>query len=91
MEGRYSRYILRSAACACGLYLGTGQHVQADEYQIAVRKAAHAYYKYSDLDDYFRELERRHVPREVKKYGGTIAAVTTLVIEKRITMKWTFK
>lgn len=64
---------------------------QADEYEAAVKAAAKAYYKYSDLDERAKELERIYVPKELKKYSGAAAAIAGLYIDQRIVFKWSIK
>lgn len=63
----------------------------SDEYQTALRKASLAYYKYSDLDQYVQYAEQRYTPQWVREYGGVLAAVATVTLEKRITLKWSFE
>lgn len=61
------------------------------EYNPALKKLAQAYYKYSDLDDFTKALEKKYVPKEIKKYGATLGVINALLIEKRIQLKWSFK
>lgn len=59
-------------------------------YMTATRKLAHAYYKYSDLDDQVKQLERRHVPKRVREQAVVIGCLVSLVLERKASFRWEF-
>ncbi len=73
------------------LMLGFSPYCYSDEYNPALRKLALAYYKYSDLDDFTKVLEKKYISKEVKKYGAALGILNAIFIDKRIQLKWSFK
>ena len=78
------------ASCIVGLCTQSPQ-VVADEYQTAIKKLGSAYYKYSDLDDRMKEIERQYLPSDLKKHAGTILFIVKLTTERQVTFKWSFE
>jgi hypothetical protein len=85
--------VVRRTAGSVGLCLlfifSSGQAV-ADPYDDAVKQAARAYYKHTDLDDRIKDLEHRYTSPAVRKSGGIIVFIAKLVIDKRIDFKVKF-
>lgn len=84
-----ARHLIRITCCLGGLYLIPREAV-ASSYDEATRKLLLATYKYSDLDDYAKRLEREYIPESVRKHGGFIAAGAVACIDKRFVYRWSF-
>jgi hypothetical protein len=62
----------------------------ADDYREAFKQAGKALYKHSGIDERMYELERRYVPEYVRKNGGPLVAIADVLLNKRVSFKWTF-
>lgn len=58
--------------------------------QDAPRYIAKAVYKQYSLDKVVNRIEKRYLPKPVKKYGGYIGIGIRLATEKRFTYTWKF-
>jgi len=56
----------------------------------AIEKLAHAYYRYSDLDDRVNELNKQYVPKSIRE-AARVGAVIGIIVEKKLSWKWSFK
>lgn len=56
----------------------------------AIRKAAEAAVKHFKLDKVAKKLEKRYINDDVREYGGYAWIVADVIIQQRITYKWTF-
>lgn len=56
----------------------------------AARKLALAAYKYNDLDDRMKELEKRYVPKYVKEKAAVLGIIVKVVTEQQISYRWEF-
>lgn len=59
-------------------------------YMNATKKLAIATYKYNDLDDRAKEIERRHVPKKVREQAAVLGALVKLVTDKQLSFRWEF-
>lgn len=74
-----------SAALTFGQPVG---HIYPD--QDAPRYIGKALYKEMELDKVVKRLEKRHLPKWAKEYGGYIGLGVRIATEKRITYTWKF-
>ena len=56
----------------------------------AAKKLALATYKYNDLDQGVKELERRYIPDELRKRAVFIGIWIDFVLDKRLSYRWEF-
>jgi hypothetical protein len=56
----------------------------------AAKKLAKATYRYNDLDDRAKELERRYVPKAVKKHAAVLGVIVNLCFDQKLSFKWEF-
>lgn len=61
-----------------------------EQYQDALKKAANAYYHYSDLDDMTKRLEKRYISPELKKDTAPLIFLIKLVVDKQLTVRYTW-
>ena len=66
----------------------------ADKSSDAIAKAADAAYVQTgvkaNVDQLANHLEKQYVPKELEKYGGTLAAILKSIMDRALTLKWTF-
>jgi hypothetical protein len=63
---------------------------KADNYDEARKKASEALYKQSGMDKIVKELEKKYVPKSVKKYGGWLLAIQDSIVNEQIRYSWTY-
>ena len=67
---------------------------QADQYQNAFKSSSRAFYITSgtkaEVDNTFRVVEERYIPQVVKKYGPVTGYLGQIMIDKRISIKFSF-
>ncbi len=56
----------------------------------AAKKLALATYRYNDLDDGVKRIEKRYMPKKYRDQAATIGALVKLVTEKQISFRWEF-
>jgi hypothetical protein len=56
----------------------------------AAKKLALATYRYNDLDDGVKQLERRYVPKDVRDKAAALGIILKAVTEKQISYQWSF-
>lgn len=64
--------------------------VPAGQAEDAYRALAKAIYVQTETDKVVKDLEKRYTPKIVKEYGGWIAGITKVMVEKQISLEWTF-
>lgn len=82
---------------ALGLYIGAVDQKNPtvhDHYIDASRTAWDAGYEQSGLkkmvDKRMQDLEKKYVPKEVEKYGSATAIVIKVIVQKQLTLTWSF-
>lgn len=58
--------------------------------QDAYKAIAKAYYKQVNLDEKMKELEKKILSEELRKYGSWATTAIKIRLEQRITYEWTF-
>jgi len=56
----------------------------------ALKALAKATYVHSGLNKKAKKLEKKYIPKPVKKYGAWVGIGYKIVVEKRISFEWTF-
>jgi hypothetical protein len=56
----------------------------------AVKALIKASYKQADIDKHVKTLEKKHVPKELKTWGGYTVMVARIVTEGKISYEWRF-
>lgn len=56
----------------------------------AIRKASEAAIKHFKLDKVAKQLEKKYVHEDVRKYGGYAWIVADVIVQQKVTYKWTF-
>lgn len=72
------------------LLLSISSSAFAGQDEKAIRKAAEAAAKHFELDKMAKKLEKKYINDDVRYYGGYAWIVADVVIQQRITYKWTF-
>lgn len=68
----------------------TPNHAGANDKSQAIKYSARAYYIQSGLDKNMREFEKRIVPKDLRIYGGWIANIVKMSLERRVTYEYSF-
>lgn len=90
---RYLRawYQFCGTSCLIGLCALTPRLALAkSSYYTAAKKAAIATYKYNDLDEDMKRIERRYVPKRVREQAVILGVIVNLVMEQRASFRWEF-
>jgi hypothetical protein len=65
-----------------------------DRYMDAARTSLDGAYIQSGLkpevDKRLRDLEKKYVPKEIEKYGSATAIVIKVIMQKQLTLTWSF-
>jgi hypothetical protein len=62
----------------------------ASEKKDAFKALSKATYLYTNTDKYVKNIEKKYIPSNIKKYGGTVAGISKAVFDKKISFEWTF-
>jgi hypothetical protein len=44
----------------------------------------------ANIDRELGHLQRMYIPKEVEKYGGTMAALVKTIMDRQLTLQWHF-
>lgn len=86
----FSNYNKNRKVIVLFLILFTSNLVYAGNTEKAIRAAARASYKQTNLDDKVKKLEKRYLSDEVRKYGGWTINISKIFIEKKVVYTWEF-
>lgn len=56
----------------------------------AAKNLALATYKYNDLDQQMKDVERRYVPKRVRERAAVLGVILKFGLEHQISWKWEF-
>lgn len=62
----------------------------ASEEQDAYKALIKATYIQTGTDKQVKLLEKKYIPPHLKKYGGVISGLSKVILDKKISMEWTF-
>lgn len=61
-----------------------------EDYERALKAIGKIAYKEYNLDKKVKELEKKYIDKDLKKYGGYTILVADIVINQRIKYEWKF-
>lgn len=67
----------------------TGQ-AYANPEEEALKHIGKACYKEFQIDKFVKQIEKRYLPEELKKYGGPIGVGIRIIAEQKVAYTWTF-